>query len=200
VNFVEKIHAAYWASRRVEVLGEHLDKLIPPQASLLDVGCGDGLLTRHLGARRSDLELRGMDVAIRPGASIPIELFDGKTIPAPDASFDCTLLVDALHHCRHPEDLLAEASRVSRKHLLIKDHLLSGWLAGPTLRFMDRIGNARHGVDLPHHYWKETTWRRVWKELNLEVAAFQVDLKLYPPPFGLLFDRGLHFIALLRRG
>ena len=34
----------------------------------------------------------------------------------------------------------------------------TGFLAGPTLRFMDWIGNARHGVALPYNYWSAQEW------------------------------------------
>jgi hypothetical protein len=49
--------------------------------------------------------------------------------------------------------LLREAVRVARRMILIKDHIVDAVLAGPTLRLMDRIGNARYGVSFPHNYW-----------------------------------------------
>lgn len=199
MNFAEKIHGAWLGRRRVETLTEHLARLLPQTGSLLDVGCGDGALTERLGQRRPELEIRGIDILARPGARVPVGIFDGERIPHPDGAFDCVLLVDVLHHCPAPEDLLAEASRVTRRQLLIKDHRLEGWLAGPTLRLMDRVGNARHGVSLPFRYWPEARWRSAWHELGLAVEAFEIDLRLYPPPLGLAFDRGLHFIASLSR-
>ena len=42
-------------------------------------------------------------------------------------------------------------------------------------------------------------WRETWQKLGLTVDSFEVDLRLYPPPLGLAFDRGLHFIASLSR-
>jgi len=64
---------------------------------------------------------------------------------------------------------------------------------------MDRVGNARHGVPLPYSYWSEARWRETWQKLGLTVDSFEIDLRLYPPPLGLAFDRGLHFIASLSR-
>jgi SAM-dependent methyltransferase len=200
VNVAEKIHAAYGGRRRIEVLSRRMEKFLPQHASVLDVGCGDGALARRLGEIRPDLAIRGMDVLLRPDALIQVDLFDGKRIPHPDDHFDCVLLVDVLHHCETPEILLGEAARVALGKVVIKDHLLKGWLAGPTLRLMDRIGNARHGVSLPFAYWREARWRAAWHELGLELDAFEVRLQLYPPPLNLLFDRQLHFIAELRTG
>ena len=59
-----------------------------------------------------------------------------------------------------PRQLLREAVRVARRGLLIKDHTLTGFLAGPTLRLMDRVGNQRHGVALPYNYWTQQQWLR----------------------------------------
>lgn len=200
MNPAEKIHTRWIGQRRIRVLARHIDKLLPRQGTLLDVGCGDGDLTRRLGARKPGLLISGLDVLPRPGSRIPVELFDGREIPKPDAAFDTVLLVDVLHHCEEPETLLSEAARVARQQVVVKDHLLEGWLAESTLRLMDRVGNARHGVNLPFRYWNEARWRESWDALDLRLDSFQVDLRLYPPPLGLVFDRGLHFIASLGRG
>ena len=79
--------------------------------------------------------------------------------------------VDVLHHAADPRALLAEGARVARHSLVIKDHLLRGFLAGPTLRFMDRIGNERHGVSLPYDYWRPETWTHAFEALGLRVTA-----------------------------
>ncbi len=50
-----------------------------------------------------------------------------------------------------PARLLAEAKRVSRGGIVIKDHFREGVLADATLRFMDWVGNAQHGVVLPYN-------------------------------------------------
>lgn len=197
MNLFERAHAGYAAARRVNVLAEHFAPLLPQGASLLDVGCGDGQLTHLISRQRPDLSVRGIDVQLRPHAAIDVSAFDGEHIPAPDGSVDAVLFVDVLHHADDPTALLAEAVRVTRHHVLIKDHRLDGPLAGATLRFMDRVGNERFGVALPYEYWPESRWRETWRELGLAVEHFTRDVGLYPPPFSWAFDRGLHFIARL---
>jgi hypothetical protein len=81
--------------------------------------------------------------------------------------------------------------------MLIKDHVLEGFLAESTLRFMDDVGNARHGVTLPYNYWTQRRWESVLSELALPVEAWTRKLGLYPWPASWLFDRSLHFIARL---
>lgn len=197
MNVAERAHAGFAAARRVRVLAEHFAKLAPDGATLLDVGCGDGQLTAELGRRRPDLRLRGIDVQVRPDAAIDVDPFDGERIPAEDRSWDSVLFVDVLHHAERPEALLAEGVRVARRCILIKDHRLDGALAGATLRFMDRVGNARHGVALPYHYWSESQWRAAWIALGLRIEHFSRSIGLYPMPLSLVFDRGLHFVARL---
>ena len=81
------------------------------------------------------------------------------------------------------------------KVILVKDHFRKGFLAGPTLRFMDWVGNAHHGVVLPYNYWSETQWDAAWDELSWRPSHMNLSLKLYPMPACWIFERGLHFIA-----
>jgi len=185
--------------RRVRVLADHLARLHPRGARVLDVGCGDGSVDRCLMQSRPDLRIHGIDVLIRPAAAIEVTPFDGRSLPFPDRAYDVVSLIDVLHHARNPEALLEEALRVAADRVIVKDHCRTGLLAGPLLRGMDWVGNAPHGVDLTYDYWKESRWRDCFARLGCEIASWQSRLGLYPWPASWLFDRRLHFIAVLRR-
>lgn len=197
MTLTDRLHGQHIYRRRVRVLSDHLAELIPEGARVLDVGCGDGLTAHLIKQRRPDIDIEGIDVLVRPQSRIPIEQFDGKRIPYADASLDVVIFVDVLHHTDEPMVLLREAARVSRRAIVIKDHLLDGFLAGVTLRFMDRVGNARHGVALPYNYWSRAQWFEAWQAIGLRVAAWRTDLKLYWLPADWVFGRSLHFIASL---
>jgi hypothetical protein len=107
------------------------------------------------------------------------------------------MFVDVLHHTEDPTILLSEAKRVARKFILIKDHRRNGLLAGSTLRFMDWIGNAHHGVVLTYNYWPRDLWKQSFSELNLKENYWKQDLRLYPVIANWIFGRSLHFIARL---
>lgn len=185
--------------RRIVVLARHLAEMLPANASVLDVGSGDGLLARRVMDQRPDITVVGVDVVARASSHIPVTLFDGVTLPFEARTFHAAMMVDVLHHAADQDRLLAEMVRVVQSAIVIKDHLLHGVLAGPTLAFMDWVGNARFGVPLPYSYWTEEQWSRAFADLRLTVTERRTALGLYPWPASLLFERGLHFIARLER-
>lgn len=106
------------------------DIAVPPGASVLDVGCGTGVLTRMLA------RLPGVDrvVGVDPAPSLlakarelagdaPHVAFlkaDGRALPLGDESFDVVVFDSTLSHVPRPEEALREAHRVARP---------GGWLA-----------------------------------------------------------------------
>jgi SAM-dependent methyltransferase len=200
-TLIERLHGRHVHARRTRVLTRHLAALLPSDARVLDVGCGDGRIDQQILRLRQDrLHIEGIDVLVRPGAHIPVRAFDGATIPNPDGSFDAVMFVDVLHHTLDAMALLREAVRVTRAGglIVIKDHTLQGLLAGPTLRFMDRVGNARHGVALPYNYWTPQQWFDAIKRLRLSVVSWNKRVGLYPFPANVVLGRSLHFVAALR--
>jgi len=197
-SIIETVHGSFVHTRRVETLAAHVSDLLPRGLSVLDVGCGDGLLAAHVTKRRPDLQISGIDVLVRGSTHIPVRAFDGTTIPFPSRSIDAVVFVDVLHHTVDPLVLLREAVRVSRGIVILKDHTRDGFLAGPTLRVMDWVGNARHGVALPYNYLSRQEWEAIFGQVGIKAQSWRENLALYPFPANLLFDRGLHFVALLR--
>jgi hypothetical protein len=64
---------------------------------------------------------------------------------------------------------------------------------------MDQVGNARHGVALPHVYWPRSEWMRAFESLGLRVEDWRPQLGLYPWPASWVFERSLHFMVWLER-
>jgi SAM-dependent methyltransferase len=191
---VGALHDKLVFGRRVRVLAHHLAALIPPTAKVLDVGCGDGTVDQLILQQLPGVSIEGIDVLVRPVAKIPVAPFDGVRIPYPDSSFDVVMFIDVLHHTHDPLLLLQEAQRVG-KVILVKDHFRKGVLAGPTLRFMDWVGNAPHGVVLPYNYWSEKQWQDALRVVGLKQVETIVSLGLYPSPASWFFERRLHFIS-----
>lgn len=200
MGLLDALHARNVYGRRIEVLARHLAELLPRDASVLDVGCGDGRLDQVVKGHRPDLDIEGIDVLLRPRTFISVKLFDGAVIPHPDRSFDAVTFVDVLHHTHDPAVLLREAARVARSCVIVKDHTMDGPLSGPLLRFMDWVGNERHGVVLPYNYWSSARWSRAFAEVGLTVGEDRRRLGIYPPVADWVFGDGLHRLTRLDVG
>lgn len=196
-NVIGAVHDQMLIRRHSRILADRLGRELRGVRDVLDAGCGDGGIDQLIQESVPHLSIKGIDVLIRPRPKIKVTLFDGRTVPFPDQSFDAVMFVDVLHHTDDPMVLLREARRVARKLVLIKDHTMDGPLAYATLRFMDWIGNAHHGVALPYNYWPERRWREAFASLKLSVASWEPRIGLYPFPLNLAFERRLHFIAAL---
>jgi SAM-dependent methyltransferase len=194
---LRSVHEKLVFSRRVDVLARTLGDLVPPGSTILDVGTGDGQIAQRIAAAQPGTSVRGIDVMLRPETHIPVDLFDGKTIPFAHKSFDIVSFVDVLHHTDDPDRLLAEAARVARKGVILKDHLAENGVNRLTLRVMDWVGNAPHGVVLPYNYASRQQWDAWFAGAGLRVDRFSTDIPLYPAPFSAVFGRKLHFVARL---
>jgi len=192
-------HGKLVFGRRVRVLSDILATTLPKDAKVLDVGTGDGSIAANIMKQRVDLAIEGVDVFKRPTTQIPVTVFDGHLLPFGDGSFDCVLFVDVLHHTDDASVLVREAARVANNSVVIKDHLLEGMFAGPTLRFMDWVGNRGHDVVLPYNYLRRSKWDQIFRGAGLQVDSWRGELGLYPDPASWLFDRQLHFVARLTK-
>jgi SAM-dependent methyltransferase len=166
-DILNRAHGALVFGRRVRILAANLAKEIPIRAEVLDVGTGDGSIAKAIALNRPDIKIEGIDVLIRPDTHIPVRLFDGEHIPLSEKAVDVVFFVDVLHHTSDARILLHEAARVSRRHIVIKDHLREGLFAKATLQPMDWIGNYGHDVVLPYNYLSEQEWRKHFRDTNL---------------------------------
>lgn len=199
-DLLNEVHAVAVMKRRVRVLSKALSDMFDGPGTVLDVGCGDGTVAVAVNANKSDLKFSGVDVFLRPQVAIPAIVYDGKTIPYDDGAFDYAMIVDVLHHTDEPAAVLSECLRVTKKGVVIKDHLAHGIAARPTLRFMDWVGNRGHDVRLPYNYLSKEEWGNVFRKSGCKVTECRGQLDLYPAPFTYLFDRSLHFVARVEKG
>ncbi len=99
----------------------HLQRFVrelPAVGDALDLGCGDGRLTRELRAER----VTGADVSevalARARGRLPeavfVHLAPDEPLPFADAGFDLVLCAETLEHVRDVQLLLSEARRVLR--------------------------------------------------------------------------------------
>jgi ubiquinone/menaquinone biosynthesis C-methylase UbiE len=105
-----------------EALHDHVRRALtkqqlPPNAKLLDAGCGTGGLLRRLAKWFPSAQLRGLDVAplavqlARERTTCPIEEGSVTALSFPGASFDAITSIDVLYHLEKPADALREFAR-----------------------------------------------------------------------------------------
>lgn len=159
------------AQVRARRLPSFLAPHIPKGGHVLDIGSGNGHIASRMGADGGAASVCGVDVLLQPDPQIPTTAFDGEHLPHADNTFDLVTLIDVLHHTKHPERLLAEAVRVSRCRVLIKDHdwvtALDRWI----LALSDYIGNKPYGVALPYTFLRMEDWAALFDRLALKAVA-----------------------------
>lgn len=199
LGLLKNLHHKYVFLRRINVLSTQIAQQLPNDIRILDIGCGDGTISKMILENKKNVSIEGIDVFARETCAIPFKMFDGKTIPFANNEYDATMFVDVLHHTTNIKELLAEAARVSGQYIILKDHHYNNALDFGILRFMDWIGNAPHGVKVIYNFKNLDFWKTTFNELGFEIVSLNNSVPIYPFPFNLIFGRDLHFIAVLKK-
>jgi len=200
MKITDKFHSKFIYNRRMSQLHNHISEIIKKHniKQILDVGAGDGKIDSMI-MEDTDVSITGIDVLVRDTTYIPVEEYDGSHIQKEDNSVDTLMLIDVLHHTENPEAVFKEVCRVSNKYIIIKDHVLDGFISYLKLRLMDYAGNSRFHVNLPYNYLKQKRWTQMFNANHLRIVEYKTDLNLYKGLCHLLFDSDLHFVMLLEK-
>ena len=107
-------------------LDELLDRAAP--RSLLDVGCGEGVLVQRWAQRLNGGRLVGIDLqedSIQAGwaehraPNLEYRVMQAENLPFADAEFDLASAIEVLEHLPDPEHTLGEMARCAGGHLLV---------------------------------------------------------------------------------
>jgi 2-polyprenyl-3-methyl-5-hydroxy-6-metoxy-1,4-benzoquinol methylase len=102
----------YYAQSRDDVMS-----LIPPEArTILDVGCGKGILGRKLSTRERKVCGIEKDPVVAEEASRHLETVvvgdvESVSLPFTERSFDCLIFADILEHLKDPWEVLRSMRR-----------------------------------------------------------------------------------------
>ncbi len=195
---IDYLHKSLVQNYRTKTLSRLITSLLQTGEKVLDIGCGDGQIDHLIQKQLPGIHIAGIDLFVRDTSFIGVSQFDGKHIPFNDKAFDISLLIDVLHHTVNPIEILLEAKRVTKNHIIIKDHVKSGQWSEFLLKMMDKAGNERYGVQLPFNYFTKNEWDKLFDETGLTIVSYNKSPGLYWFPLSIVFDGSLHFIAKLK--
>src|SRR3989344_4738516 len=169
----KKIYDKYLSVIRINELIKRLKPLLKDSKNVLDVGCGNGRISKILMKENPNLYIKGIDVFNIENSQISYKIFDGKKIPYKKKSFDTIILIDVLHHTENIEELIKECIKVSKKYIIIKDHYYKNLIDYLILKIYDYIGNKPYNINLPYNFKKIGYWKKLIRNNNLEEIYFK---------------------------
>ena len=96
--------------------------------SLLDVGCGEGVLVHKWAQRLQGCRVVGIDLeeesiqagwSERQAPNLEYRVMRAENLPFADSEFDLACAIEVLEHVPNPEHTLAEMTRCAERHLLV---------------------------------------------------------------------------------
>jgi 2-polyprenyl-3-methyl-5-hydroxy-6-metoxy-1,4-benzoquinol methylase len=96
--------------------------------SLLDVGCGEGVLVHEWAKRIAPRRVVGIDLEepsiqagweLRQAPNLEYRIMKAEAMPFADDEFDVATAIEVLEHVPDPAHTVAEMARVAKSHLLV---------------------------------------------------------------------------------
>jgi 2-polyprenyl-3-methyl-5-hydroxy-6-metoxy-1,4-benzoquinol methylase len=106
---------------------DELFELAAPR-SLLDVGCGEGVLVEDWAKRLGDGRVVGIDLeeesiqagwAERQAANLEYRVMEAANLPFAENEFELASAIEVLEHVPDPEHTVSEMARCAERHLLV---------------------------------------------------------------------------------
>jgi 2-polyprenyl-3-methyl-5-hydroxy-6-metoxy-1,4-benzoquinol methylase len=108
----------------------NLDELfeLAAPSSLLDVGCGEGVLVHSWAQRLGSARVVGIDLeeesiqagwSERQAPNLEYRVMEAENLPFPDGEFDLASAIEVLEHVPDPEHTVSEMARCAKRHLLV---------------------------------------------------------------------------------
>jgi 2-polyprenyl-3-methyl-5-hydroxy-6-metoxy-1,4-benzoquinol methylase len=132
-----------------------LDELFTSAApdSVLDVGCGEGVLTARWAERLGTRPVVGIDLAdpkleaqwaARRRENLEFRAVPAQELPFADDQFDLAAAIEVLEHVPDPDHTLAEMARVAKRYLLVSVPREPLWRALNVARgaYVRQLGNT----------------------------------------------------------
>ncbi|MEA2391108.1 MAG: hypothetical protein QOK31_1217 [Solirubrobacteraceae bacterium] len=147
-------------------------------ATILDVGCGEGVLTAQWADSRSVKRIVGIDLEDpklqgewegRRRPNLEYRTMRAENLPFADGEFEMASAIEVLEHVPDPEHTVAEMARVASGHLLVSVPREPLWRALNMARgsYVRQLGNT------PGHlnHWSKAAFVRLLAQHGTVVEA-----------------------------
>ncbi|MFX1537461.1 MAG: class I SAM-dependent methyltransferase [Promethearchaeota archaeon] len=139
---------------------------------ILDFGAGDGLLALEI-KKQLDKEVVLLDIVDYNYTNQPLILYnpEGK-VPLADEKVDTTILYTVLHHASNPKHLLEEATRITKKRLVIMEAYVEEDDIRMANSFFDWFYNRVIGdedINVPLNFLRVEEWEKILKSYGFDV-------------------------------
>ena len=130
-NTYDKYNTTNPLAKRLQANFEHtLEELFAKAAptTLLDVGCGEGVLTHQWAQTPGIKRIVGLDLDDpqlheewkgRQAPNLEYKVMKAENLPFADDEFDVATAIEVLEHVPDPEHTVSEMARVASGHLLV---------------------------------------------------------------------------------
>jgi 2-polyprenyl-3-methyl-5-hydroxy-6-metoxy-1,4-benzoquinol methylase len=158
--------------------------------SILDVGCGEGVLTERWAAENPAVSVVGVDLddsklhhewQRRRLPNLEFAVGDATALPFPNNRFDLVCALEVLEHVADPRSALSELARVSSGRLLLSVPREPAWRALNLARgaYWRAAGNTPGHIN----HWSRRSF--------VEFAATEtvVEAVATPPPWTIVLAR-----------
>jgi 2-polyprenyl-3-methyl-5-hydroxy-6-metoxy-1,4-benzoquinol methylase len=147
--------------------------------SVLDVGCGEGVLTHEWAARLGDRRIVGIDLDDpklraewqgRTRDNLEYRVEEATSLSFGDDEFDMATAIEVLEHVPDPEATVAEMARVAERHLLVSVPREPIWRAVNVARgaYLRSLGNTPGHVN---HWSKRSFVAMLERHGRVEVVS-----------------------------
>lgn len=150
-------------ARKVE---QHARKFIA--GNVIDVGAGRCLIGREV-EKNSKSRVTSVDVIDLNETDLELVLYDGKTLPYKDNSFDTALIAYVLHHCDDPVAVLKEAVRVCKGNIILFEDIDVDIIERVADFVANKIFNHKD-INMTYNFKSRKEWLEIFKNLGLEVV------------------------------
>lgn len=148
----------YFVRKRSEIVVSRILPYLKKTDKIIDVGSGTGDVAILLRSRGMDIT--PVDIDDFHGVRLlETTIYDGKTLPFPDKSFDTALLLMVMHHTPNPDLILTQASRVARNIIVIETSYTTKLNRFWTI-VSDALGNLRLDA-----FWNSYKTDEEWRKL-----------------------------------